>query len=163
MKRIILITILIIIFTINTAADTIQQRPKDPLLAGVLSWYMPGLGQFYSGRYLKGSVFWIVENSLLISTIITVADLNFSIDEEIGFQFSIKPKDDLTQQEKTLGISLTIAYVAFHIINVVDAIQSVNSDNRILRNREKEQENSKIFLNYNFAAADNYVSMNYKF
>jgi TM2 domain-containing membrane protein YozV len=30
---------------------------KDPLLAGILAWMVPGLGHFYQGRYSKGILF----------------------------------------------------------------------------------------------------------
>ncbi len=30
---------------------------KDPFVAGVLAWLIPGLGHFYQGRYAKGALF----------------------------------------------------------------------------------------------------------
>ena len=30
---------------------------KDPLVAGVLAWLVPGLGHFYQGRNAKGALF----------------------------------------------------------------------------------------------------------
>ena len=30
---------------------------KDPLVAGVLAWLIPGLGHFYQGRNAKGALF----------------------------------------------------------------------------------------------------------
>ena len=34
-------------------------RPRDPGIAAVLSLFLPGVGQFYAGRWLWG-VFWLV-------------------------------------------------------------------------------------------------------
>ena len=66
--------------------------------------------------------------ALFASAILTVADLNFSVNEAIGFQFNIKPKEMLTDRQATIGISLFISYGVFHIYNVIDAIQTVRSD-----------------------------------
>ncbi|MBU1075870.1 MAG: hypothetical protein KKH98_01165, partial [Spirochaetes bacterium] len=78
-KKIIIFFLVVMIIALSTGdvySDSFQR--KDPILAGVLSWYMPGLGQFYAGKYLKGSIFWVVENTLLVSAILTIADINFS-------------------------------------------------------------------------------------
>ncbi len=134
-----------------------QIERKDPLLAGVLSWYMPGLGQFYAGKYLKGSIFWVLENTLFISALLTVTDINFSSNEEIGFQFSIKPKENLSRDDETIGISLFIGWGLFHIYNIIDAIQTardVNLENKV---------QSKLELDYKHVADNNYYSVNYKF
>ena len=32
---------------------------RDPLLAGLLSFFIPGVGQLYNGRILRG-IFWLI-------------------------------------------------------------------------------------------------------
>ncbi len=133
---------------------------KDPLLSGVLSWYMPGLGQFYCEKYVKGSIFWLIENTLFISTILTVADINFSVNKDIGFQFSIKPKETISRKEETIGITLAVSFVLFHIYNVIDAVQTaknVNSDNA------EKMRSARFNFDYKQVADNNYYMMNYKF
>jgi len=150
-----IIVILLLQFNSHIYCDRIEK--KDPFLAGVLSWYMPGLGQFYSGKYLRGSIFWTVENTLLIFAVLTVADMNFSVDEEIGFQFSIKPKETITDRQKTIGIFLFISYGALHVLNVVDAIRIVK------RSNSTEELRSRIYLNYMNIADNSHYMLNYKF
>lgn len=157
-----LIIILLLHFNGNTYCERIEK--KDPFLAGVLSWYMPGLGQFYAGEYWKGSIFWVVENTLFISAVLTVADLTFSINEEIGFQFSIKPKKEISLkqkywgiEQKYWGISLFIGYGLFHVYNVVDAIRTVKKYNSI------DESYSRIGWGYMNIADNSYYMLNCKF
>ncbi len=39
--------------------------PKNPTLAGTMSVFIPGTGQFYNEKYLKGSVFIVAQASLV--------------------------------------------------------------------------------------------------
>ncbi|MDD5065933.1 MAG: hypothetical protein PHF84_02680 [bacterium] len=137
-------------------ADTVNKR--DPILAGVLSWYMPGLGQFYAGQYLKGSIYWVVENTLFISAVLTIADLNFSVNKDIGFQFNVKPKEYVSKKDKTIAITLAVSYIAFHVFNVIDAIRTT-----VTVNREMESGSSRLSFQYMNIASDNYFMMNYRF
>lgn len=154
-----LFVIILLFYSVDLDAGEKHSR-KDPLLAGVLSWYMPGLGQFYAGKYLKGSIFWVVENTLFVSTILTVADIHFSVDKDVGFQLNIKPKEKLSTRQKTIAISLAISYVAFHIYNVVDAIQTTKNVNA--ESLEKKEQ-SRLNFDYKYVADNNYYMMNYKF
>ena len=66
-KRIIFILLVLVLFlqfNNNIYSDTIAR--KDPFLAGVLSWFMPGLGQFYAGDYFCIYVGHYVNNSTSI-------------------------------------------------------------------------------------------------
>ncbi len=151
----ILIVILSLQFINPIFCDVLEK--KDPFLAGVLSWYMPGLGQFYAGKYLKGSIFWIVENTLFMSAVLTVADMNFSVNKDIGFQFNIQPKESLTKKQTTIGISLFISYGIFHIYNVVDAVRTVKKRNSISKSH------ARIKFNYKYIAYNNHYMIDYKF
>ena len=41
---------------------------RDPLLAGVLSLLVPGVGQLYNGRILAAILWWIITPGLWIGT-----------------------------------------------------------------------------------------------
>jgi len=44
----------------NEPRDTLQElkrKAKDPFIAGLLSWFMMGVGQIYVQEYTKGSIF----------------------------------------------------------------------------------------------------------
>jgi hypothetical protein len=159
MRKVIIISfIIILIFNLTIYGE--ENRRQDPFLAGALSWYMAGLGQIYAGKYLKGTIFWIVDYSLYISTILSVADINFSSNKDIGFQLNIKPKENLTQKEKTIAISLGISYVLFHIYNVVDAVRIVHYNN--LKISENNFKNS-FSVSYKSEENNNYLLFNYRF
>jgi len=153
-----MITIVMIFSVVGIKADTPVKR-QDPLLAGVLSWYMAGLGQIYGRKYVKGAIFWAVDYTLYISAILTVADISFSANNDIGFGLSIKPKKNLTKKDKTIAISLTIGYVLFHIYNVVDAIKTINNNNAEILD---VQNSASIFLDYQKNDENNFLSINYK-
>ncbi len=159
MKKMVYIIVIIFLFFIFSSvmnADSFSNH--DPLLAGVLSWYMAGLGQFYNGQYLKGSIFWVVDNTLLISTILTVADINFSVNKDIGFQVNIKPKEKITSTSQNIALSLLLTYTAFHIYNVIDAISFVKHR----YNTSRKESSRKIFFDYRYVFNNNYFGFNYK-
>jgi len=58
-------TILLVPVLTHADNDYAKSR-KDPILAGALSWYVPGLGQMYSGAFLKGAAFFVIEEALAL-------------------------------------------------------------------------------------------------
>ncbi len=159
MKKMVYIVTIFFLFSIfqtRIKADSFSNH--DPLIAGVLSWYRAGLGQYYNGQYLKGTIFWIVDNTLLISTILTVADINFSVNKDIGFQVNIKPKEKITSTSQNIALSLLLTYTVFHIYNVVDAISFVKHK----YNTSRKESSRKIFFNYRYVFNNNYFGFNYK-
>lgn len=143
--------------SIELKADVVKRQ--DPFLAGVLSWYMAGLGQIYAREYVKGTIFWVVDYTLYISAILTVADINFSSNKDIGFQLNIKPKENLSSKQKTIAISLAVGYVAFHIYNIIDAIRIVNRNNLKLK---EFQGNNSFYFDFKNERDNNYFLLNYK-
>lgn len=112
------------------AADRITEVSlKDPILSGVFSFLMPGLGQFYSQEPLKGSIFFLSENVLLFATILTFADLNISLVDDFGLSVSLKVKRDITHWEIGASVGLGIAFLALHIFNIYDAVDSTSQYN----------------------------------
>jgi hypothetical protein len=107
----------------------IAQR-KDPILAGALSWYVPGLGQMYSGAFLKGAAFFVVEEALLVSAILTFAEIKLDVTGNIGLGINIKSKSDPDREDQRNALILGISLVAVHFINVIDAVNTTRKYNR---------------------------------
>jgi TM2 domain-containing membrane protein YozV len=150
--------IMLVLLAVNLYPETYKR--EDPFLAGALSWYMAGLGQIYAGKYLKGAVFWIVDYTLYISSILSVADINFSSNEEIGFQLNIKPKKYLTSKQKNVALALVISYVSFHIYNVIDAVRTVNEHNKKL---EELKSNQSFYFDYQNKNNNHFFGIAYNF
>lgn len=47
-----------------------EENRKSPFLAGVLSFVLPGAGEFYSGSYLKTAIFVVVEAAVVTTAVI---------------------------------------------------------------------------------------------
>ncbi|MBN1898354.1 MAG: hypothetical protein JW827_06225 [Spirochaetes bacterium] len=146
----------VVLGQIPLGSDIIKRQ--DPFLAGVLSWYMAGLGQIYAGDYFKGTVFWIVDTTLWISAILTVADINFSSNSDIGFQLNIKPKENITKKQETIAISLATGFVLFRVYTIIDAIRSVRRNNLELIRSQKNM----TFLDFENDGENNYLGIHYR-
>ncbi len=138
MKKInVIICVLLLVFTcplLLSGAENRQFVRKDPILAGALSWYVPGLGQLYAGAYLKGAAFWIVEEALLASTILTIAELELNVTGDINLGVDIKSKDNPDNRERKTAIILGASFVVIHFLNIIDA---VNTTRKYNQNQEK--------------------------
>lgn len=99
-------------------------------MAGALSWYVPGLGQFYSGAYVKGAIFLVVEKALLVSTILTFAEIRPGVTGGISLGLNIRSKDDPDQDEQRAAVILGVSLVVVHFVNVIDAVNSARAYNR---------------------------------
>ena len=111
-----------------------QYTRKDPILAGALSWYVPGLGQFYSGAFLKGAVFWVAEEALLISTILTLAEMELNVTGDIGITLNITSKENPNRTERRTAFLLGAALVGVHFYNIIDAVNTTRNYNLQQRN-----------------------------
>ena len=106
---------------------------KDPILAGALSWYVPGLGQIYAGSIFKGVTFMAVEFALLYGTIISVAEIELGVTGGFTLGFEIKGKgSDITSAERTTAIVLGTTLIVVHFINIVDAVNTTRRFNRAI-------------------------------
>jgi len=105
-------------------------RYKDPILAGALSWYVPGLGQIYAGSIFKGVTFMAVEFALLYGTIISIAEIELGVTGGFTLGFKIKGKgSDVTSAERTTAIVLGTTLIVVHFINIVDAVNTTRRHN----------------------------------
>jgi TM2 domain-containing membrane protein YozV len=109
------------------------QQYKDPILAGALSWYVPGLGQFYGGSIFKGATFMVLEFGLLYGTIISVAEIELGVSGNISLGLKIRSKDgEVSSAERTTAIVLGTALIVVHFVNIIDAVNTTRKYNREL-------------------------------
>ncbi len=130
MKKVIIFLVLVSLFLAPVSA--FSQTKKDPIFAGALSWYVPGLGQIYSEAYLKGAIFWVVEESIMVGTVLTFANLKLDITRAFDLGMVIKSKEAPDEKDKRSAILLGIALVTVHFFNVVDAVNTALRYNRNL-------------------------------
>lgn len=136
MKIISGMSVVILLFFMNPApgapSEMIVRTKKDPIFAGALSWYMPGLGQMYAGDLLKGSVFFVIEEALLIGTVLSFAELKLDVTGDIDIGFNIKSKDNPDRDEQKVGIILGVVFIGVHFLNIIDAVNTTRTYNRSL-------------------------------
>lgn len=96
--------------------------PKDPFLGGALSLVLPGVGQAYCGKWLKGIGF--LAGSLLSYGI--SGGMNSSIAERTN------AKEEVKTGEKLLAGSFAIIGLAIHGWSVIDGVNTANAHNRQL-------------------------------
>ena len=124
-------------FPLSVAAEP---PPKDPYFAAALSWFVPGLGQFYIDQPLKGTLFWITDTALFWGTILTIADLDLKLNSDVGFSFAIRLKKNPSSERILATVGLGVAYVAFHIYNMIDAADgALKYNDQIYRQRLKRE------------------------
>jgi hypothetical protein len=125
-----LIFALLVLPAFSYAEEQFTAGRKDPILAGALSWYVPGLGQMYSGAFLKGAAFFVVEEALLLSTVLTFAELKVDVTGGVDIGLNIKSKEHPDRDEQKVGVFLGITFIVVHFINVIDAVNTTIRYNR---------------------------------
>ncbi len=113
----------------------VYQDRKDPFIAGILSWKMPGLGQVYTKKYYKGSKFMLGSIILKAWGFYLYQDLEEKYGEK---SFGITWKE-LSKNDKNLVLTYGVFYLTFEIVNIFDAIHASKEYNakqkRLLSNR----------------------------
>lgn len=127
------------------ALETLEYDPslfmkkKDPFFAGILSWYIPGLGHYYSEEYLKGTVFLVTEYALAITAIVSFVNFDFSAGGGSGFQIKLDSSDaDLGAfriPRRTIFWGTMVIVGIMHIYSVSDAVLSARSYNERLEQK----------------------------
>ncbi|MFW5770284.1 MAG: hypothetical protein ACOCX9_02505 [Spirochaetota bacterium] len=109
------------------------EHKKDPLFAGILSMYMPGLGQYYSGEIAKGTVFLMTEYTLLFGSLLYFLDFNFSAGGDSGFNMRVDAKrtelGGISTERKNIFYGMLSALLIIHAYNISDAVQSAKDYN----------------------------------
>ena len=134
MKRILALMLAFLLFAVPALCFSMDGEAyvrKDPILAAALSWYIPGLGQLYSGAIIKGALFWVVENSLLVAAVMPFAELKLDVTGNIGVGVNLRSKDNIFESnEQRVALALGIALAIVHIVNVIDAVNTTRDYNR---------------------------------
>ncbi len=126
------------------------ERKRDPILAGILSWYVPGLGQYYSGNIWKGTAFLITEYTLTLGALFYFLNFNFSAGSGTGFKVNVDAKrTDLGVVEtsrKNIFAGIMSLVLVIHIYNVSDAVKSARVFNGELEMRRKNLHKAYPFI-----------------
>jgi hypothetical protein len=119
------------------------EKKKDPIFAGILSWYVPGLGQYYSGEIIKGTTFLVVEYGLIIGAVFYFLNFDFAAGSGSGFNIKVDAKrTDLGFVEtsrRNVFIGIMAIVFGIHLYNISDAVKSA-------RNANVEMEKRRIKL-----------------
>jgi len=100
---------------------------KDPFLAGLLSAEMPGLGQMYSGKWLKGGLF-------LVGTVGCYITASAYSDRAGNEALTAEAQE----QNKRLSGLFVLAGLSMHVWNIIDSYKTANRHNiRMLENRAR--------------------------
>jgi TM2 domain-containing membrane protein YozV len=109
------------------------ERKRDPILAGILSWYVPGLGQFYSGKIWKGTAFLVTEYALTLGAVFYFMNFDFSAGGKTGFKVNVDAKRtdlgvvETSRRNVFYGMMSLVAVI--HLYNISDAVQSARGFN----------------------------------
>jgi TM2 domain-containing membrane protein YozV len=121
---------------ITTYQTTSSVSPyKDPFIAGVLSWFMMGVGQIYAGEYWKGSLFIAASltNKILLVLLLNHINSKYgSSDQIVNVNWST-----FDTSTRVLIVLYIVEALGLRIFNVVDAVRSAQRYNeRIEATRE---------------------------
>jgi hypothetical protein len=132
---------------------------KDPFIAGLLSWFMMGVGQIYVHEYTKGSVFIAVDltNKVLLLLLISHINSKYSPDSDEIVNVDWNSFDSGT---KFFIIAYLTESLGVRIFSVVDAVQSAQQYNERFSNQKDETgfafnlKGDEISIGYNFWLSD---------
>jgi len=126
---VVVLLVFIVLSPSFTHAYSLQDK-KDPMLAAAFSWFTPGLGQVYVGNYLEGGIYWVIDRALLWGAILTIADIKFNLNSDVGAGFSVNFKENLSNTRIWTSLGLGLGFVAFHIYQIIDASSDANCYNK---------------------------------
>lgn len=119
---------------------------KDPFFSAALSWFVPGLGQAYVGKPLKGGVYWLIDNAIFWTAVLNIAHVDIGFERDIGFRFAIRARDNLSSARIWTSIGLGLCYLAFHLYNVLDAAEDASIHNQRILLQEMRQSGVSLSL-----------------
>lgn len=129
-------------------------KKRDPIFAGMLSWYVPGLGQYYSGQYVKGTVFLVTEYSIVIGALFYFLNFDFSAGSGSGLSLKVDARrTDLGVVEtsrRNVFIGLMALAGVIHLYNVSDAVLSARDFNQSLDRRRQRLREKYPEINFDY-------------
>ena len=120
--------------------ERLFQERKDPFFAAALSWFVPGSGQIYVGKPLKGACFWLADNALFWGAIFTVARIDLGLEKDIGFRFAVQMREKLPPARVWTAVGLGVGWLAFHIYAVISAADDASAHNQQILMREMQRD-----------------------
>lgn len=104
------------------AADSVVVKKRSPLLAGALSFMLPGCGQYYNGKPLKCT--------LMLSSYLVLSTLGF-----IAVTGSVSPDYSTTNHRALMaGGGLLLSSFMIYLASITDAVveaHKINKKNRL--------------------------------
>ncbi len=103
-----------------------EPEPKDPFVAGLLSWSWTGLGQFYTQNYARGSLFLatdIAQKGLLVYMIFYYSDKYRSGNDIVRWE-------DISARDRGIIIGYIFSILFVKVLSVVDAVHCADEYNR---------------------------------
>jgi hypothetical protein len=133
-------------------------RPKDPFVAGLLSFFMLGVGQIYAKEYTKGSLFIAAGLVDKLSLILLISHINNKYGPEGDELVNIDWKS-FDNSTRFLVISYITASLGLRVFCVVDAVSSTKKFNeryfstsqQSTTNLSFDDEQLKLQFNLNFS------------
>ena len=132
---------------------------KDPFVAGLLSWFMMGVGQIYVHEYTKGSIFIAVDLTNKVLLLLLISHINSkyspSSNEIVNVDWS-----SFDAGTKFLIIAYLTESLGIRIFSVVDAVQSAQSYNDRFSTQKDELglslklNDDEISIGYNYWFSD---------
>jgi hypothetical protein len=123
--------------------------PKDPILAGLLSAQLPGVGQMYCGQWIKGGFF-------LLSSVSLYGFAN---------EFNEKANDETLSEEErkdneNIATVLVLSGLLVHAWNIFDAYKTAGVYNRRLL--EHETGSNRWMLDVGYKQKTAYIGLSIK-
>lgn len=101
---------------------------KDPFIAGLLSWFMMGMGQIYAHEYTKGSIFIAANLVSKLSLVLLISHINTKYSPGGNEIINIDWKS-FDSNTKFLVIGYFATSFGLRVYNVVDAVKSAREYN----------------------------------
>jgi hypothetical protein len=111
---------------------------KDPFIAGLLSWFMMGVGQIYAQEYWKGSLFIAASLTNKVLLVLLLSHIN----SKYGSEEQIVSVDwnSFDAGTKVLIVAYIAEALGLRIFSVVDAVRSTQQYNERYAPNDRKSE-----------------------
>lgn len=122
----------------NTSKPELHSIEKDPFIAGLLSWFMMGIGQIYCREYTKGSIFMAADLLDKGTFILLISHINkkYAPDNDESIYINWKAFDTGT---KVMVIGYVMGSLTLRFYNVIDAVKSAQKYNERYLSESEER------------------------
>jgi hypothetical protein len=124
----------------NPSQSPFYPKEKDPFIAGLLSWFMMGVGQIYVQEYTKGSLFIAADLVDKASLILLISHINKKYSSTEDGLIAVNWRD-INTGTRALIVSYISVHFGLRLFCVIDAYKSAQNYN----SRYFTKENNKGF------------------